>query len=32
MYYFDAKYNERGAIKAVDIPKRFTMKFPTYPY
>jgi len=32
MYYLDAKYNEIGAIKAVDIPNWFSMKFPTYPY
>jgi hypothetical protein len=32
MYYFDAKYNAIGAIKAVDIARRFSMKFPTYPY
>ena len=32
MYYYDAKYNEIGAIKAADITNRFIMKFPTYPY
>ena len=32
MYYFDAKYNEIGAMKAVDILNRLSMKFPTYPY
>ena len=32
MYNFDAKYKEIGAIKAVDIPIRFIIKFPTYPY
>jgi hypothetical protein len=32
MYYFDAKFNEIGTIKAEDIPNRFTMKLPTYPY
>ena len=31
MYYFDEKFKENGAIKIMDIPKRFTMKFPTYP-
>ena len=29
MYYFDAKFNEIGTIKAEDIPMRFTKKFPT---
>jgi len=31
MYYFDAKYKENGAIKVIDIPKRFAIRFPTYP-
>jgi hypothetical protein len=29
MYYFDAKFNEIGTIKAEDIPNRLTMKLPT---
>jgi hypothetical protein len=29
MNNFDAKYKENGTIKIIDIPKRFTMKFPT---
>ena len=32
MYYLDVNYKENGQIKVKAIPKRFTMKFPTYPY
>ena len=31
MYCFDAKYKENGAIKVIDIPKRFAIRFPIYP-
>jgi hypothetical protein len=31
MYIFDAKYKENGAIKVIDIPKRFAIRFPSYP-